>query len=477
MRKRLPRYFANVCAPWYESGQRPGETIPAGREGIDLPTAKPRLSALRIAEMNLGFFGLQFSFGLQQANMGPIYSYLGANEATMPLLWLAGPVTGLIVQPIVGALSDRTTSRLGRRTPYFLIGAVLCSLGLFAMAHSPALWVAASLLWILDAANNVTMEPYRAYVSDRLDPSQRTAGFLTQSAFTGLAQTLSYLAPSLLVWGGISADLIDANGIPEITRIAFLIGAILSISTILWSVLRVPELPLDPEERDRIRAERLSARVAIADFVAAVREMPLAMRQLALSMLLQWFAMFAYWQYIAFALSRSLFGTTDAASAGFRQAVLVTGQAGALYNFVAFVAALAMVPVARRLGARPVHAAAVLVAGLAMLALPWIDSPTGLILPMIGIGIGWASLMGNPYVMLAGAIPPHRTGVYMGIFNMFIVIPMMIETLVLPLIYRPLLGGDPRHVLLLAGGLMICAAIATMRVTQARPMPAGIAAA
>jgi len=433
-----------------------------------LPIAKPRLSALHIAEMNLGFFGLQFSFGLQQANMGPVYSFLGANEATMPLLWLAGPVTGLIVQPIIGALSDRTTSRLGRRTPYFLVGAMLCSLGLLAMPYSPTLWVAASLLWILDAANNVTMEPYRAYVSDRLDESQRTAGFLTQSAFTGLAQTLSYLAPSLLVWGGISADLVDANGIPEITRIAFLIGAALSISTILWSVFRVRELPLDPAERERMRGEKLSASAALTDFVGAVRDMPQAMRQLALAMLFQWFAMFAYWQYIVFAIGRSLFDTADASTPAFRQATLVTGQAGAMYNFVAFLAAFAMVPIARRYGAKPVHACAILLAGAAMMALPLIQHPTGLILPMIGIGIGWASLMGNPYVMLAGAIPPERTGVYMGIFNMFIVVPMMIETLVMPLVYRPLLGGDPRHVLVLSGLLMLCAAIATLRVVENR---------
>jgi maltose/moltooligosaccharide transporter len=435
---------------------------------LELPIAKPRLSALHIAEMNLGFFGLQFSFGLQQANMGPVYSFLGANEATMPLLWLAGPVTGLIVQPIIGALSDRTTSRLGRRTPYFLVGAMLCSLGLLAMPYSPTLWVAASLLWILDAANNVTMEPYRAYVSDRLDESQRTAGFLTQSAFTGLAQTLSYLAPSLLVWGGISADLVDANGIPEITRIAFLIGAALSISTILWSVFRVRELPLDPAERERMRGEKLSASAALTDFVGAVRDMPQAMRQLALAMLFQWFAMFAYWQYIVFAIGRSLFDTADASTPAFRQATLVTGQAGAMYNFVAFLAAFAMVPIARRYGAKPVHACAILLAGAAMMALPLIQHPTGLILPMIGIGIGWASLMGNPYVMLAGAIPPERTGVYMGIFNMFIVVPMMIETLVMPLVYRPLLGGDPRHVLVLSGLLMLCAAIATLRVVENR---------
>ncbi|MET0270969.1 MAG: MFS transporter [Sphingomonas sp.] len=429
---------------------------------------KPHLSLARIVQMNIGFLGLQFSFGLQQSNMGPIYSYLGADEATLPLLWLAGPMTGLIVQPLIGALSDRTVTRFGRRTPYFLIGAVLCSLGLLAMPYSPTLWVAASLLWILDAANNVTMEPYRAYVSDRLDEAQRPLGFLTQSAFTGLAQTLSYLAPSLLVYWGMDRDLVDANGIPHITRIAFVIGAVLSLSTILWSVLRVPELPLAADEIAAIRREPMSAATALRDIRDAIVEMPKPMRQLALAMLCQWYAMFCYWQYITFSIARSLFGTADAGSAAFREAVLVNGQVGGFYNFIAFVAAFALMPFTRRFGAKPVHALCLLASGAAMLALPGAVTQAGLFVPMIGIGIGWASMMGNPYVMLADSIPPERTGIYMGIFNMFIVIPMLIESLTLPLFYHRLLGGDPRNVLLLAGGLMIAGAAATMLVRQER---------
>lgn len=433
------------------------------------PLQRPRMRLSRIVEMNLGFLGIQFSFGLQQANMGPIYRYLGANEASLPLLWLAGPVTGLLVQPIVGALSDRTVSRWGRRTPYFLIGAILCSIGLLMMPYSPTLWFAASLLWILDAANNITMEPYRAYVSDRLDESQRALGFLTQSAFTGLAQTLSYLAPSLLVWWGMDADLVDANGIPDVTRIAFVAGAVISISTILWSVLRVPELPLPPAEVARMQAEKLSPRTALRDFVAAVRDMPPAMRQLALSMLLQWFAMFAYWQFIALALARSIFDTADATSSGFRQAVLLTGEAGALYNAIACVAAFAMVWLSRHIGTKTIHAAAVALSGAAMLAIPGATDRAALFPLMIGIGIGWASMMGNPYVLLANAIPPERTGVYMGIFNMFIVIPMLLETLIVPLIYRPLLGGDPRNILVMSGVMMIAAGAATL-IVRDRPV-------
>ncbi len=432
-------------------------------------SAKPRLTLGRILQMNLGFLGLQFSFGLQQSNMGPIYSYLGADEGAMPLLWLAGPMTGLFVQPLIGSMSDRTRSRLGRRTPYFLIGAVLCSLCLFAMPYSQALWVAASLLWILDAANNVTMEPYRAYVSDRLSPEQRPLGFLTQSAFTGLAQTLSYLAPSLLVWWGIDKDFIDNNGIPEIVRISFLIGAVLSIATIVWSVWQVPELPLTAEEDASMRAEPLSLRSTLGGLADAIRNMPPAMRRLALAMLFQWFGMFCYWQYVVLTVARNVYGTDDPTSTGFRDAGLLNGQLGAFYNAVACVSAFAMIPLARKAGAQRIHAVAMVGSGVAMMVIAASGSIPLLILAMVGIGIGWGSLMGNPYLMLADAIPPERTGVYMGIFNMFIVVPMMIEILFVWLAYRPVLGGDPRHVLVLGGSMMLAAALATMLVTTPRP--------
>ncbi len=426
---------------------------------------RPRLSAWRILQMNIGFFGLQFSFGLQQANMTPIYSYLGASAAVLPLLTLAGPVTGLVVQPLIGAISDRTTSRFGRRTPYMLVGAVLCSLCLFAMPFSSALWMAVSLLWILDAANNVTMEPYRAYIGDRLSHARRPLGYLTQSAFTGLAQTLAYATPPLLVWAGISVDAVDANNIPVITRIAFMIGAVVSLTSILWSVARVPELPLPPSMLAELRAHRPSLRQTMADLASAIREMPPTMRQLMPAMFCQWFAMTCYWQFITLSLARSVYSVSDPHSSGFRAAALLTGQIGAFYNFVAFVAAFALVPLTRRWSARPIHAGCMVAAGAAMAAIPHIGSQAGLMVAMIGVGLGWASLMGSPYVMLADAIPPERTGIYMGIFNMFIVIPMLVQGLLLPLFYEPVLGGDPRNVLSLSGLLMLLAAIATLRVS------------
>jgi maltose/moltooligosaccharide transporter len=421
---------------------------------------KPRLSFWQIVNMNVGFFGIQYSFGLQQSNMSPIYKYLGADEASLPLLWLAGPMTGLLVQPIIGAMSDKTLSPRGRRTPYFLIGAVLCSLALLLMPFSRTLWMAAGLLWILDAANNVTMEPYRAFVSDRLDASQHSIGFLTQSAFTGLGQTLSYLTPSLLVLFGMSRDALNSRGIPLITEWAFLIGAVFSIGSILLTVRTTPELPLTQVERARIMAMPTGVASTLREVGEAMRDMPTTMKQLALVKLFQWYAMFCYWQYIVLSLSVTLFDTHDASTAGFREAGLVNGKIGGFYNFVAFVAAFAMVPFTRRFGPKVMHAFCLTLAGIAMIVLPTITDRTLLFIPMVGIGLAWASMMGNPYVMLAGCIPKERVGVYMGIFNMFIVIPMMIQIFTLPLYYQSWLGGNPENVIRLAGGLLLCAAIA-----------------
>nr|WP_294847437.1 MFS transporter [uncultured Sphingomonas sp.] len=428
---------------------------------------RKRLSLLRIVEMNIGFFGLQFSFGLQQANMTPIYKFLGADDGTMPLLWLAGPMTGLLVQPLVGAVSDRTISRLGRRTPFFLIGAIICSLCLLAMPYSPTLWAAAALLWLLDAGNNVTMEPYRAYVADRLLPDQQPAGFLTQSAFTGLAQCASYAAPSLLAALGVSTATGDGNHIPQIVKIAFLIGAVVSLASIIFSVVRVPELPMDQAELDRIAALPRGIGPALREIAGSIRGMPRAMRRLAVAMLCQWYAMFLYWQYISVSVAQSLYGTTDAANPTYLDAMLTVQQMGVAYNAVAFVSALALIRAVRRWGAPRVHALCLSASGVAMLVIAQSTAEGWMFLATVGIGLGWAGMMGNTYVMLAGAIPPERTGVYMGIFNMFIVIPMLIETLTMPILYEPLLGGDSRNALMLGGALMIVGALATLRVPRA----------
>ncbi|WP_225007278.1 MFS transporter [Novosphingobium percolationis] len=429
--------------------------------------------------MNLGFLGLQFSFGLQQGNMGPIYSYLGANEAQLPMLSLAGPITGLLIQPLIGALSDRTDSRWGRRTPYFIAGAVLCALGLFLMPLSSSLLMAVSLLWVLDAGNNITMEPYRAYVSDRLNPNQRQTGFLSQSAFTGLAQMLAFLTPSLLVAFGMNKDWVDAHNIPYTVRVVFTVGAVLSLSTIVWSVLRVPELPLTDEQRAHIAAAPKGFSATLAEIGSAIRDMPQAMRKLGLMSLFQWFGMSGYWTYAVYSIGRTVYATQDAHSPDFHSAVLTNGEVAAFYNAVAFVAAFAMVPLAKRMGPGPLHALCLAAGGIGMIALPHVTDKALLFVPAIGVGLAWGSIMGNPYTILSNAIPPARTGVYMGIFNMMIVIPMLLFAVLMSRLdlgvvslgfglYERALGNDPRQMLTLCGAMLVCAALSVLWVQEGR---------
>jgi maltose/moltooligosaccharide transporter len=432
---------------------------------------KPKLSIGQILQMNLGFLGLQFSFGLQQANMTPIWAYLGADEADFPWLGIAGPLTGLIVQPIIGVMSDRTLSKWGRRTPYFLIGAIMCMAGLFFMPLSQSILMAFSILFILDVGNNVTMEPYRAYVNDRLDEEQRGFGFLSQSAFTGLAQCLAYASPFILVtWFGISK--VAAPGqIPDYTRIAFYIGAVLSIVTILWSILRVPELPMTTEDRARVEALPKSFGSYFSEIGEAIREMPRPMRSMAWMSLFQWYAMCCYWGYRTPAVSKALFGTSDASTAQFREADLLSGPMGAFYNLIAFATAFAMIPIARKMGASKLHATALVLAGIGMIALPLTNSIPIMWVMMALMGLGWGSIMGNPYIVLANAIPPERTGVYMGIFNMMICAPMLLFAATMTFMYKPLLGGDPRNVMIFGGVCMLLAAVAVFRIREPRAEP------
>lgn len=433
------------------------------------PLPKPRLTVAQIFQMNLGFLGLQFSFGLQQANMAPIWGYLGAEEANFAWLGIAGPLTGLIMQPLIGSMSDRTSSRWGRRTPYFLIGAIMCCIGLFFMPLSASIIMAFSLLFLLDVGNNVTMEPYRAYVNDRLNADQRSFGFLSQSAFTGLAQCLAYLSPTILVFlFGLSRDATSSGNIPTFTLVSFWIGAALSIGTILWSILRVPELPLSADEKVRIAALPKTAGATLREILDAIREMPHAMRTMAVMSLFQWYAMSGYWGYVTNSISRSVYDTADASTAAYREAVLTNGQVGAFFNLIAFISALAMAPIARKIGAGRLHAVCLIFAGIAMLVIPQIGDKSLLFVAAIGIGIGWGSIMGNPYIILADTIPPERTGVYMGIFNMFICVPMLIYAGTMTFAYDTLLGGDARNVLIVSGICMLIAAIAVYRIREGR---------
>ncbi|MGC6502603.1 MAG: MFS transporter [Flavobacteriaceae bacterium] len=434
--------------------------------------------------MNFGFFGVQFSFGLQQSNMSAIYKYLGAEESELPLLWLAGPVTGLIVQPIIGAISDGTWSpRFGRRKPFFLIGAIVASLALIAMPYSSSIWMAASLLWILDAANNIALEPYRAFISDKLPEKQYSLGFLMQSFFTGFGTTLANFTPALLVSFGILAlsDKMD-NGIPVSTYWAFGIGAIASTVTILISVLTTSEYPPSDEERERIEQEKSKGNLikkTVSDIVEAFREMPSTMKQLIPVMFFPWYAMFCYWQYITSALSLSLYDTLDQNTLYFNRAQLLTGNLNGTYNIICFLIAFAMIPIARSIGAKRLHFLSLLLGGLGLLLMPYLSddsilfsfpNPFGdqdLVVSQIylfsfGLGITWASMMAMPYQILATSIPSNKTGIYMGIFNMFIVVPMIIQIFTVQYFVYDLMGQNPINIIRLAGVFIIFGGISTL---------------
>ena len=424
-----------------------------------LISGKAQLNFWQIINMNFGFLGLQYSFGLQQANMSPIYSYLGAKESALPYLWLAGPITGLILQPIIGAMSDSTHTRWGRRKPYFLIGAIFCSLCLFIMPHSSSVWMAASVLWILDAANNITQEPYRAFVSDKLDEAQHHIGFLTQSAFTGLGQTLSYLTPTLLILVGVNKYAENSDHIPITTIIAFMIGAVISISSIVWTLYTTKENPLTAEEIAVLKQKKINIKSVFTEIFDALKHMPLAMKQMAPMMFFSWYAMFTYWIYIAKCLSHSVYGATTINN--FRMADLLAGQIGAFYNFVAFLSAFLLAWLAKKWGSKTVHFICLLLAGLGLITLPSIHNPTLVFIPVVFLGFCWASMMGNPYVILAKSIPPEKAGIYMGIFNLFIVIPMLIQNVSMPLYYHSWLAGSPTNAIQLAGVFLCIASVCT----------------
>jgi len=450
---------------------------------------KKQLNFWQILTMNFGFFGVQFSFGLQQSNMSAIYKYLGAQESELPLLWLAGPVTGLIVQPIIGAISDGTWSpKFGRRKPFFLLGAVIASLALVAMPYSSSIWMAAGLLWILDAANNIALEPYRAFISDMLPKKQFSFGFLVQSFFTGLGTTLANFTPAILVSFGILAlaDKMD-NGIPVYTYWAFGIGAIASIITILISVLFTKEYPPTPEELEKIKTAKKEGNLIVKTFkeiVIAIKEMPLPMKQLIPVMFFPWYAMFCYWQYLTSALSLSLYGTLDQSTSYFNQAQILTGNLNGTYNIICFTIAFLLIPIARKLGAKRLHFVSLAIGGAALLCMPLLNDtdllftlPFGDGIPVsqiylfsFGLGITWASMMAMPYEMLAASIPKGKTGVYMGIFNMFIVVPMIIQIFSVQYFVYDILGQNPINIIRLAGVFLIIGGIFSLFVSQPKPI-------
>jgi maltose/moltooligosaccharide transporter len=421
---------------------------------------KPLLTFSQIINMNVGFFGIQYSFGLQQSAVNPIYDFLGANPDQIPFLNLAGPMTGLLVQPIIGAMSDRTWSpRFGRRKPFFLIGAIMCSVALLIYPFSSSLWMAAGLLWILDVGNNTAMEPYRAFIADKLDSEQQPTGFQAQSFFTGLGQTLSNL--SLFIFPLIFIG--KTGSLPTWVYASFFLGSVCSIGSIWWSTKTTPEIPPTEEELQEMKENPLSIFSPFTDILGAIIDMPKVMWQLALVYLFQWYALFCYWQNSSKSIALTVYHTTPKDNPElYGEAVGWTGLVNGWYNIVMFLVAFSLVYFAKKYSPKLVHAFCLVLAGLGFLAFSQIENKYLLFPAITGFGIGWASMMGIPYLMVVSAIPKERYGVYMGIINMMIVIPMLIQTLTFGYILRTFLDNDPSKAIAFGGVLLLIAAGATM---------------
>ena len=433
---------------------------------------KPRLSFWQIWNMSFGFMGIQFGWGLQLANMSGIYTYLGASPDDVPLLWLAGPMTGLLVQPVIGSMSDRTWNRLGRRRPYFLVGAILASITLFFMPDSSALWMAAGLLWILDASINISMEPFRAFVADKLNVDQRTAGFVMQSFFIGIGATMANALPWLFRQYGVTGT--TASGIPLTVQYSFKIGAVVFLLSVLWTVFTTKEYPPENiEDFERRRKEtygnatgvgKISRVVAelIREISSAFGHMPRTMKQLAVVQFFTWLGLFCMWMFFGLTTSYHIFGADSSADPRFALGQEWGGNAFAVYSIVCFAVAFLLPKVANATSRKTVHAVSLICGGLGLLSVYLIQDKWLLLLSMVGVGIAWASILSMPYAILSGALPAARMGVYMGIFNFFIVIPEIIAAIFFGRVIRAIFGENnptaPLYMVIAGGAFMLIAA-------------------
>ncbi|MFZ5495670.1 MAG: MFS transporter [Verrucomicrobiota bacterium] len=496
---------------------------------------KPRLGFWQLWNMSFGYVGIQFGFALQNANVSRIFETLGARVDEIPILWIAGPVTGLVVQPVVGYLSDRTWNRLGRRKPYFLAGALSASLALLVMPNSPALWFAAGMLWIMDAAINVTMEPMRAFVGDMLPDDQRTTGFAVQTFFIGASSVIGSLLPWLLTNGFSVANTAPEGQVPDSVKWSFSLGGLVFFATVMWTILRVKEyspeqqrafhgeaeaaagageetITLDAGRATRGGALWLLLGLGASGLVYALRwdkglyilsfgasaygllqivaawghragrarglvglmsdlgGMPGPMKRLALAQMLTWFALFAFFIYATAAVASHHFGSTDPRTAEYNAGANWVGVLMSVYNGVAALVAFALPVLARRAGRVPTHAGCLVVGGLGLGSMFFFKDPQWLLVSMAGLGIAWASLLTMPYAILSSVVPYRKMGVYMGMFNFFIVIPQILAAALLGLLVRTVFGGHAVNALLLGGVAMVAAAVAMLRV-QDTPGP------
>jgi maltose/moltooligosaccharide transporter len=492
--------------------------------------SKPRLTFWQIWNMCFGFLGIQFGFALQNANVSRIFQTLGADMDQLPMLWIAAPLTGLIVQPIVGHFSDRTWTRLGRRRPYFLAGAVLASIALLLMPNSPALWIAAGLLWMLDASINISMEPFRAFVGDQLPVEQRPTGYSMQSFFIGIGSVVASALPYVLAHFGV-ANTAEAGVVPDTVRWSFYAGGVVLLAAIGWTILRTREYPPEtlqrwdeavpvarrPRDATRMRAGAVAWLVAGALLLAIVYaeqwdkqlyilggliaayglalllrattaaggafahimddlyDMPSTMRQLAVVQFFSWFALFAMWIYTTPAVADLHFHSTDPASAAYNEGANWVGVLFAAYNLFAAVAAVVIPKMVARWGLRTSHLINAVLGGLGLVSIMLVRDPRWLLLSMVGVGFAWASILSLPYALLSDSVPAKKMGVYMGIFNFFIVIPQLVAASLLGFLLKTLFGGHPAYALAIGGASMIVAGLCVLRVREPQARVARLA--
>ncbi len=437
---------------------------------ISTNAGKPELSFWQIWNMSFGFLGIQFGWGLQMANMSSIYRYLDAEPDQLPILWLAAPMTGLLVQPIIGYMSDRTWNSYGRRKPYFLVGAVLASIALILMPNSPTLWVAAGLLWVLDASINISMEPFRAFVADMLPEKQHTRGFTMQSFFIGVGAVIASALPFILrEWFGMIPD--GDEAIPKNVRVSFYIGAFAFFAAVLYTVLKVKEYP--PEDMEAFRKMKAAGGNAISSMIKGFKEilanivdMPNVMKQLAVVQFFTWMGLFLMWFFFSDATATYIFNAPSPDSDLYKQGSEWGGLMFAAYSVVTFLAAFLLEPLAKKISKVNTHFICLAIGGIGLLLMGVFTNKYQLIISMVGIGIAWASILSMPYAIFAKHLPPNKIGVYMGIFNFFIVIPEILATLFFGAIMKNFLDNNSLNAVMFGGVMLLIAAVLTLRVKE-----------
>jgi len=411
--------------------------------------------------MSVGFFGIQFGWDLQRANMGRIYENLGANPDQVPLLFLAAPLTGLLVQPVIGFLSDRTWHpKWGRRRPYFMIGAIISSIALIFMPHSSVLWMAAGLLWVLDVFGNVSMEPFRAFVTDKLPDSQVNRGFIMQSMMIGLGGSVASSLPWLMNNVFHLTNTAEQGSIPENVRFSFYIGAFFFFVAVLYTVLTTKEYPpQDVDYKEKILESNKGFGGGVKEIFSALANMPKRMQIVSLVQFFTWPGLFLMWFYYTTAVAVNVFGGKDASDPIYAQGADFGSLTLAYYSVITFLFALVLPKIADSLGRKTTHALCLLCGALGLISVAWVQDKNMLYLCMTGVGIAWASILSMPYAMLSGSLPKDKVGIYMGIFNFFIVLPEIIASLGFGWLMRNVLNNDRLLAVQLGGGLMILAAI------------------